>query len=585
MTVRELITNLGFTMDEAKLRTYEQKGKALAGEFAGLGNMFGAAMGIITAAAAYGVTRIADEWANVDARIGLVTSSQEEQYATQKKLYDMALATRQEYGSTADLFTKVQRNAKQLGTTLDENLRVTELVSKGMIVSGAGTQEANSAILQLGQALASGVLRGEELNSVMENAPRLAQSIADGMGVTIGQLRAMGAQGTLTAQAVVKAILKSGGALDKEFRKMPVTVGQALTVVQTRFGNMINNISRETGIFREISWGIMDLAAFAERGINKIVALMGGWKNVMQGVKVVMMAVGSFALAVLIPRLIIGIKQIGNALTMLIAKNPMILALSVAIMAVLLAIEDIYGWTQGKDSIMGLMFGDYETYAPKIQAFLDLIWNDISYIFNGVKPYIDEMKASFNTAGEAILNLIRRIVGANVNWGTVLRYLISSLVIIVSIIVIMAIKVVDFVVQAIGLIANIIAAIINIWTIIAKIIADARKGVGGFINSCMELLTMFCSWISGLFLGAIKGIGTAISDYILSPFEKAFNFIKNLPGATLVGNLTAQQYGAGGGSTSTSSTVSNSNNGGNTFNIYGGNSNIPARYGGGGFHI
>ena len=171
---------------------------------AGLGRMRSAIGGIAGAlgplagamAAAFSVNAIkeaADEVMNLDGRLRTITATENERYQTEDKLVALAQNNRQSLSSMGDLYYKVARGARQFGVSQQDAMRVTDIVSKALTVGGASTTEANASILQLGQALSSGVLQGDELRSLDENASLLMQHIASNMGVTIGDLKEMGA--------------------------------------------------------------------------------------------------------------------------------------------------------------------------------------------------------------------------------------------------------------------------------------------------------------------------------------------------------------------------------------------------------
>ncbi|WP_286875866.1 MULTISPECIES: tape measure protein [unclassified Marinimicrobium] len=174
------------------------------------------------------IVRSADAVTNLRSQLRLVTDSQEELNEVFDATYALAQDTRQELGSTVNLYARLARSTDQLELSNQDLLTVTRAINQSFIVSGAGAQEAAAATLQLSQGMASGTLRGEELNSVLENSPRLARAIADGLGVTIGELRALGEQGRLTTEVVTQALLRTADTIDAEFQRMPRTVGQAL---------------------------------------------------------------------------------------------------------------------------------------------------------------------------------------------------------------------------------------------------------------------------------------------------------------------------------------------------------------------
>lgn len=210
-------------------------------------------------AAAFSVSAIksaADDMMNLDGRLRTVTQAEQERYELEDKLYAMAQKDRQSLNSIGNLYYKVARGAQRFGVSQEDSLRVTDVVSKALAVGGASAQEASASILQLGQALGSGVLQGDELRSLDENASTLMNHIADHFGVTMGQLRQMGAQGQLTSEAVIEAILASGSAIDDEFGKMPMTIGQAQTKIKNSWDYLTLSIQRDTGVFSSIATSI-----------------------------------------------------------------------------------------------------------------------------------------------------------------------------------------------------------------------------------------------------------------------------------------------------------------------------------------
>jgi len=197
----------------------------LGGAYRGLRNVL-AAVGIGVAIRA--VVQASDTYSELRSQLRLVTESQEELNDTYEAAYKLAQDTRGGLGETINLYARLARSSEELDLTNQQLLTVTRAINQSFVVSGASAQEAASATLQLSQGMASGTLRGEELNSVLENSPRLARAIADGLGVTIGQLRELGAEGQLTGSAVTRALLSSADSINREFQDMPRTVGQSL---------------------------------------------------------------------------------------------------------------------------------------------------------------------------------------------------------------------------------------------------------------------------------------------------------------------------------------------------------------------
>lgn len=215
------------------------------------------AVGMTSALAAVkAVIGKADEWTNLNNRLRLVTKDQAAFVAAQQDVVQIAKATRQPLGATAELYQRIAMNQDALGLSGAGLARVVETISKTMVISGSSAAAAEGALIQLGQAFASGALRGEELNSVLEGAPALAQEIAKGLNVPMGKLRELGQAGKLSADQVIKALERQAGAVDQAFGKMDVTVGQSLTLLNTNLSEMIGRADDATGASQALAAGI-----------------------------------------------------------------------------------------------------------------------------------------------------------------------------------------------------------------------------------------------------------------------------------------------------------------------------------------
>lgn len=204
-------------------------GKALIGVFS-VSALTGAVRGIASAADSYNL---------MNARLKLATESQEEFNTAQTELRRIAAATQTPLESLATLYQRISRPLKEAGRSQKDILAVTEAVSTSFRVSGASAQEAENGVIQFAQALGAGALRGDEFNSVAEQAPRLMQALADSLGVPIGALKEMAAQGLLTADVVTSALVEQLGVLRTEAESLPETVGGAMTALSDRWNEAI----------------------------------------------------------------------------------------------------------------------------------------------------------------------------------------------------------------------------------------------------------------------------------------------------------------------------------------------------------
>lgn len=199
-----------------------------------MGGISGAVAGVSALALARTFLDIADTAKNLEAQLRLATRESGSFAKAQSDVRRIAADTRTELEATAALYGNFARSSRELGITQDQAARATETVAKTFKISGAGAVEASQGTRQLVQALQSGVLRGDEFNTIMEAAPRLARLLADSLGVPIGQLRAMAEAGQLTSDKLVRALTdkRFTAGLDAEFRELPVTFDEAMTQIE-----------------------------------------------------------------------------------------------------------------------------------------------------------------------------------------------------------------------------------------------------------------------------------------------------------------------------------------------------------------
>lgn len=347
---------------------------------------------------------MSDQLKTIEGQIKNVVKSGKETKRVEEEIYAMAGRSRQSYAESANLFTSVARNASELGKSTDDILKFTEDVSNAMLLGGGSAASQQAALVQLGQALGSGTLRGDELNSIMEQAPKLAETIAKGMGTTIGSLRKLGSEGKLTAKDVFDAVRKQSDSLKKDLGNMPWTVAQASSRIRDSVAQLFFSIENKFGFGDKVARVIATIADQVDKLTIKINAIdMSTWtpflvtagiyasvlymwlhRTVIQsaiitGFNLLGGAVRGVGLAI---RGTIGMLSalkaayavmravsLRTALAMaahwIIATAPAALVVA-AIVLIILLIQDVYIWMKGGDSVMGRMFGSWDDMCKKM---------------------------------------------------------------------------------------------------------------------------------------------------------------------------------------------------------------------------
>ena len=220
------------------------------------GKLVGGQLGVAfaTLGSAVSVSHIiatADQMQNLASQIRLATSSTEQFHAVQTKLRAIANEQRSSFDAVVDLYSNSQRSLSALGKTQQDVINFTRNMTMAMNVGGRSAQAQAAALTQLGQALASGVLRGDEFNSVAEQAPILMDLIAKEMGVATHAIRELAKDGKITADVVYNAVAKATDSLSAMSAKMPTTVSQALQVIKNEYGYLVDDIMNQNSMMSQ----------------------------------------------------------------------------------------------------------------------------------------------------------------------------------------------------------------------------------------------------------------------------------------------------------------------------------------------
>lgn len=213
--------------------------------------------GVVTVGAA--INKM-DAYTNLQNRLKLVTTNQQELNKATTDTFRIAQNSRQAWDGVVQVYQRFSDNAKTLNIDMAKTAELTETVSKAVAISGASSQAAEAALTQFGQALASGTLRGEELNSILEQTPALAKAIAQGMGITVGQLRAVAAEGKITGDVLVEALTRSKASVDDLFSRTDVTIGQSFTLLNNEVQKFVGEAGKGSGAAELLSGSIKTLA-------------------------------------------------------------------------------------------------------------------------------------------------------------------------------------------------------------------------------------------------------------------------------------------------------------------------------------
>ena len=368
----------------SELEQTDGKASAAAG---GLGKIGSVLAGFVSLSFAKSMLDTADAMQSINSQVRLVTSSESEYLAVQRQLLDVANNTRASFESTANLYVSTSNALKDYGYTQQEILTFTEATNNAMAIGGVQAQQQAAALMQLSQALGSGVLQGDEFKSIAEAAPILLDTIAEYMGKSRTEIKKLGSEGKLTADVIFKAISGASEKFGEQAAKMPMTMGKALTVFSNNWQSMVSKLMNDSGVMS----GIAAVIKLIADNLNLVVPIVAG-----------------FAVAVaaaVAPTL---------ALNVALLANPFgIIAVSIGVVIGLIA--------EFGDKID--VFGDgWSNLSDVIQAVWEIITETIGDAVDTVKSWfgdltawVDEKVGGWSSLFRRVMDFISSTIGAYVN--------------------------------------------------------------------------------------------------------------------------------------------------------------------------
>lgn len=353
----------------------------------GLGKIGTLLAGFASVSFAKSMLDTADAMQSINSQVRQVVSSEGEYLAVQRQLLDVANSTRASLESTASLYVSTSRALKDYGYTQQEILTFTEATNNAMTIGGVQAQQQAAALMQLSQALGSGVLQGDEFKSIAEAAPILLDTIAEYMGKSRAEIKKLGSEGQLTADVIFKAISGASEKFGEQAAKMPMTMGQALTVFSNNWQSMVSKLLNDSGAMS----GIASIIKLIADNLNLVVPIMAG-----------------FAVAVAAAT----VQVLGLNVAML--ANPFGL-ITVAIGAVIGLIAqfgdqiDIFGggWSNLLDVIQAVWQVITETIGEAIGSIRE--W------FGSLTGWLGESVGGWSALFERVMGIISGVIGAYVN--------------------------------------------------------------------------------------------------------------------------------------------------------------------------
>ena len=368
----------------SELEQTDGKASAAAG---GLGKIGSVLAGFASLSFAKSMLDTADAMQSINAQVRLVTSSESEYLAVQCQLLDVANNTHASLESTSNLYVSTSNALKDYGYTQQEILTFTEATNNAMAIGGVQAQQQAAALMQLSQALGSGVLQGDEFKSIAYAAPILLDTIAEYMGKSRTEIKKLGSEGQLTADVIFKAISGASEKLGKQAAKIPMTMGKALTVFSNNWQSMVSKLMNDSGTMS----GIASIIKLIADNLTLVVPIVAG-----------------FAVAV------------AAATAQVIGLNVAMLANPFGIIAV--SIGTVIGLIARFGDEIDVFGGGWSNLSDVVQAVWQVITETIGDAVDTVKSWfgdltawVDEEVGGWSSLFERVMGVISSTIGAYIN--------------------------------------------------------------------------------------------------------------------------------------------------------------------------
>lgn len=515
-----------FSVDNLKkfgsaLKGIGSKITGIIGKLGGLLGKLGAVAGIAGGLSFAGLAKASDENSLRNSRLGMVTN---DVAGLKQKTFKASQSSGADYGAQLDSIAKLKMLTKGLFND-DEAVKFTSTLDKAFKVSGTGPEEAKAAMYQLNQAMTSGKLQGDEFRSVMENAPILAQKIADSMGVPMAQLKKLGSEGKITSDVIKKAVLGSADEIDAQYSKMPLTFGkvwqnaqsagqQAMDGLLTKVNQLLNTPAGQK-MAQDVQKTFSGMATMANGAFDGIISIFG--KLNFTPLLAPLQQIGG-----LIKQAFSGVG--GEGLTNGIANGlNMIISLAGQVAGVIGQMLSGINFSQ-----IGQIFSDIGN--AVMTLFSNIDFGSIGNMFAMAFGQIMQVVSMLTPALAPIMQIFAVIVNLAVQIGTALIPVIGIILQIGAVLISAIVPVAQVV---IGVFAGIVGVVVGVFSAIIGVVASVMGAVlsviSGVINSIGAVVNKIATFFTQGFNKA-KSIAQGVINAIKGFFEGLAGKVSEIAG-------------------------------------------------------
>lgn len=471
MVVRELITLLGFKVDRSSVDGVERTTKRVKDQAEQIGSAFrNALIGLASFASVSKLAQVGDEMQSLRARIGQLPQTVGEVGEAFDAVAVRANNAKQSVEGYASFYIKAGQATQDFIKDQESLMRVVDGAAFGLAASGATAAAQDQAFFQLGQAIGSPAVQMEEMNTLIDVAPELFRALGKAIPGANGNLKAFISTGKVSGKMLAEGLMKVLPQFEEKMKSIPITTGQAMTLVNNRFKLGVDRLNRQTLFITKIANGILTAFDMIEGGVTKLVNAFGGLENMLRFVGIALgVAFGAKAIALL------------NTFTLASLKAALPFALiAAAVASVALVLEDLYTWIQGGDSLIGGLIGPWSEWRAYVMAAVEMVTDAFKWLGNLLGAIGAVLVGLFTLDSALFIEGVRGIASAV--WeliATVGKALISGLM-----------SAFEWVVKnlaglLVSLVSTVFDGVMALATALGKFIGDSLTAVGRGIASIL----------------------------------------------------------------------------------------------------
>lgn len=357
MNIRELLIRIGVTGTDSTTREVNRVDNAISdlkSSASNLGSILGAAF---AGASLLSIIHAADEMQTLEFRVKQTAQTNEDAAASFDSIAQHASESRISIEHYVEAYASIGAATHDLIHDQEDLIAVTDTVAKGLQVAGANAQQTSSVMAQLTQAVAVGKLQWEDLKVVMQNSDAFAVRLAKSLGMSLSEMvnATQGQGGGIGADKIIDALRNMHDEVEETFSQLPMTVTNALTVVQNRFNMMVHRANRASSAITLVANAIVQAFNYIEAGTEGMIDALGGAEN---AVKLLGVALGAAGLVASVALARMAFATLFSPIGLLIA----------GLTALFLVGEDVYKWLKGGPSLLGDMIGPVSNYRKEVDG-------------------------------------------------------------------------------------------------------------------------------------------------------------------------------------------------------------------------